>query len=421
MSEPTAPRDRSLSLQRLILAIVGAVSASALYPIGHPRVSEAIDRLLGALESLLIARQQHSITLLMVDDDLVVDQQPFRHAGLQLSGFIHAMRRLGVEGLTIARGLTAEECGRFLSAIAERGTAVSTEHVMVGRVKLAFTGDATNEALAAGSEGGVGAADVGGGSGGGGGGRTGGSGGGAGGRRRGGLVLTTAQLEQGREAFARWRRDRRSSLAVMEALVWTFIDALEATAEIVYPLAELRDHDELTYVHSVNVALLVLAQGRALGLRGELLQQIGLGALLHDIGKLDLPRELLAKPEALTEAEWALVRRHPETGAAHLCELDPTTTIPALVAYEHHLRWDGKPAYPSLKTPRRAILASLMTSIADSFDAMQTARPYAPRQSKPAALAMLRERAGTFLDPLLVESFCRMFSPAPDAPVAAAS
>ncbi|MGE5233384.1 MAG: HD-GYP domain-containing protein [Acidobacteriota bacterium] len=418
MSEPTAPRDRSLALQRLILAIVGAVSASALYPVGHPRVSEAIERLLGALESLLITRQQHSITLLMVDDDLVVDQQPFRHAGLQLSGFIHAMRRLGVEGLTIARGLTAEECGRFLSAIAERGTAVSTEHVMVGRVKLAFTGDAANEAAPAEGEG-----DAGGGGdrGGAGGGAGGGVGGGAGGRRRGGLVLTTAQLEQGREAFARWRRDRRSSLAVMEALVWTFIDALEATAEIIYPLAELRDHDELTYVHSVNVALLVLAQGRALGLRGELLQQIGLGALLHDIGKLDLPRELLAKPGALTEAEWAQVRRHPETGAAHLCELDPTTTIPALVAYEHHLRWDVKPGYPALKTPRRAILASLMTSIADSFDAMQTARPYTPRQSRPAALAMLRERAGTFLDPLLVESFCRMFGPAPDTPVAAAS
>src|SRR5258706_5827273 len=102
------------------------------------------------------------------------------------------------------------------------------------------------------------------------------------------------------------------------------------------------------------------------------------------------------------------MRRHPEMGAARLCELDPTTTVGALVAYEHHLRYDGLPNYPLLKTPRRPILASQLTAIADTFDAVQTVRPYARVRSRAVAVSELRERAGNYLDPLLVESFCRL-------------
>src|SRR6185436_15139013 len=127
--EVSPAADKAVALQRLVLAIVHAVNSSALYPVGHPRVREAIDQLVNGLESLLIARHQHAINLLMVDDDLVVDQQPFRYAGLHLRGFLHAMAQLGVEGLTLSRGLSAEEAASFFAAIAERSTAVSTEHI----------------------------------------------------------------------------------------------------------------------------------------------------------------------------------------------------------------------------------------------------------------------------------------------------
>jgi response regulator RpfG family c-di-GMP phosphodiesterase len=155
----------------------------------------------------------------------------------------------------------------------------------------------------------------------------------------------------------------------------------------------------------------VLTHARALGFRGELLKEIGLGALLHDIGKLSLPGELLRKPAKLSDEEWQQVRRHPELGCAHLCELDPTTTVAALVAYEHHLRYDGEPSYPVLKTPRKPILASQLTAIADTFDAVQTVRPYAQARSQEEAFAELRSRAGNFLDPILVASFCAVFGP----------
>ncbi|HEV8242321.1 MAG TPA: HD domain-containing phosphohydrolase [Thermoanaerobaculia bacterium] len=440
MSDPERPErsdrpegglasDKALALQRLVLAIVHAINSSALYPAGHPRVREAIDQLVAGLESLLIARHQHAINLLMVDDDLVVDQQPFRYAGLHLRGFVHAMAQLGVEGITLARGLDVEEAAAFLVNIAERNTAVSTPHIVIGRVKLAFTHDAlgggagregdgaTTGAGGAGAGGGDGAGigGVGGGDGaghGGAGGRGAGQGGGAGalpgGADDGRLALLDGKLEAAREAFIRWRVERKGGLPQMESLVWGFVDALGRDTRLTYPLAPLRDGDELLYAHSANVALLVLSHAKALGFRGELLKELGMAALLHDVGKLSLPTELLIKDGPLDEGEWRAMRRHPQLGAARLCELDPTTTLAALVAYEHHLRYDGEPSYPTLRTPRRPTLASLLTAVADTFDTAFNARPAGGAASRAAAMQLLRARAGTWLDPLLVASFCRL-------------
>ena len=443
MSEPESPRspgsaEGSLAVQRLVLAIVHAVNSSALYPASHPRVGEAIAQLVAGLESLLIARHQHSINLLMVDDDLVVDQQPFRYAGLHLRGFLHAMKHLGVEGLTLSRGLDAEECAGFLAAIAERGTAVSTRHVTVGRVKLAFTGEGSGGDSRAAGDGGEGeggwaggegvgtggAAGTGGRDGGGGAGVAGFAGGatGAGTGAAHGLAgdgrdaLLDAQLEAAREAFIGLRADRKGGLPQLEALVWDSPTRWRAAARPAYPLAPLREPDDLVYVHSVNVALLVLAHAKALGLRGEVLKEIGLAALLHDVGKLSLPPELVVKEGPLDDEEWLLMRRHPELGAARLCALDATTTVAALVAYEHHLRYDGEPSYPLLETRRQPILASQLTAVADTFDSVLTVRPGSRAATRPAALQLLRSRAGTWLDPLLVSSFCLVHeAPAPAA------
>jgi hypothetical protein len=445
MSEPDLPPqprspEGSLALQRLVLSIVHAANSSALYPPAHPRVRESIEHLVTGLESLLIARHQHAINLLMVDDDLVVDQQPFRYAGLHLGGFLHAMKQLGVEGLTLSRGLDAGEAAAFFAAIAERSTAVSTEHMVVGRVKLAFTHDAV--AGERGASGGVGAGDGGvggdgigaGGAGGGAGVGSPGPGGGAGlgtgsgpsggagmaGGSGAGLAnllaapadsrasLLEGQLEAARDAFTRWRFESKGGMPQVEALVWSFVDALGRGARLAYPLAPLREADDLTFVHSVNVALLVLTHAKALGFRGELLKELGMAALLHDVGKLSLPPELVIKDGPLTEGESRAMRRHPRLGAARICVLDPTTTVAALVAYEHHLRYDGKPSYPTLRSPRRPILASMLTAVADTFEVAMTVRPTSGAAARPAAIRLLRERAGTWLDPLLVESFCRL-------------
>jgi len=380
-------------VEGLITLLAAAINSRMLYPADHPRVAGAVEALAGGLEEVLHDRRQEEIGFLLVGDDVVADHQPLRHGAARLRGFVQALRRLGIDGLTLTRGLDAAECHEFLAALAGGSAPASTLHILVGRVELALSGEAIQPG--AGSGDGRGGQEQPG-----------------GGRRPG---LSAAHVEEAREAFVRFRTDRRGGLLVMERLVWEFIDALAQGGPAFAPLLPLRAHDELTFLHSVNVSLLVMSEARACGYHGELLHAIGLAALLHDIGKLDMPAEVLTKLGPLDDAEWALMRRHPELGALRLCELDLASPLPILVAYEHHLRFDGQPNYPTLSAPRRPTLASRMTAVADTFDACTTRhQPRALHQD--AALDILRKRAGTYLDPLLVETFCRMFAEPGHAP-----
>lgn len=373
----------------LIQYLNAALNARSLYPAEHPRVGEAVERLVAALEHELDQRGRDEITFLLVGHEVVVDQQALRRRSVQLEAFGESLRRRGLEGLTLLRGLDREECHAFLVAMVRGASPPATPHVIAGRLRAVIAPDGTEDAL---------------------------PGAGGGGEGHGGRGLSPGGLEEGRSAFVRLRTDRLAGVTALERLVWELIESLVSSADEFYPLAPLRDHDELTYLHSVNVSLLVLSMGRAFGYQGQLLHDMGLGALLHDLGKLSVPAELLTRPGPLDEEEWKLMKLHPELGALHICELEVASRLPALVAYEHHLRYDGLPNYPPLSTPRAPILASRMTAVADNYDAM-TGRVQPRALSHAEALHMLRQRSGNYLDPVLVETFCALF---PDKPAASA-
>jgi HD-GYP domain-containing protein (c-di-GMP phosphodiesterase class II) len=177
------------------------------------------------------------------------------------------------------------------------------------------------------------------------------------------------------------------------------------------PLARLKNHDEYTFIHSVNVALLVLAQARSFGITGTMLHTIGMAALLHDIGKLMVPLEVLNCPGKLEGEAWSVMQSHAEQGAWYLSGMEGSSPLSILVAYEHHLRYDGKPNYPLLRAPRMPNLASRMTSIADAYDAMSTLRPYQKPKLRETALEVLKRNSETMYDPLLVANFVRLVAP----------
>ncbi|HEU5163136.1 MAG TPA: HD domain-containing phosphohydrolase, partial [Thermoanaerobaculia bacterium] len=231
--------------------------------------------------------------------------------------------------------------------------------------------------------------------------------------------LSVDQLEIARESWARFRVERRLPIEQLEELVWSLIDSLARSARGMLPLAALKSHDEYTFVHSVNVSLLVLAQARSFGLEGALLHDFGMAALLHDTGKLRIPIEILNKAGTLDDQEWNVMRSHTYEGAWALSEMESTPPLSIVVAFEHHLRHDGLANYPVLRERRSPNLASRMTAIADGYDAMSTVRPYQQPLARAAACEILRRRAGTFYDPMLVGNFLRLIGEATsDAPQA---
>jgi response regulator RpfG family c-di-GMP phosphodiesterase len=150
----------------------------------------------------------------------------------------------------------------------------------------------------------------------------------------------------------------------------------------------------------------VLAQARALAVQGPALHTLGLAALLHDVGKLGLPPALLGQPGRLGEDDWKVLMRHVDLGAQMLCALDGAPPLAALVAYEHHLRYDGQPSFPVLARQRPPNLASQLTAIADAYDTVRGLR------SGDVALAVVRGRAGSVYDPFLAGRFVKLFSSA---------
>ena len=324
-------------------------------------------------------RRQDALTFLRLDDEIVVDGRPLRSGALYLQPFIRALARSGVARLTLARDLDQDECRALVDALAGGRRPDSTSHVVVGQVEItppAGTPPGPSELSA-------------------------GGGGGRGG-------MSKAHVELARDVFARIRYEGVTHLDPVEELVWGLADAVARSTQAVLPTVPLKSHDEYTFVHSVNVSLLVLAQARGFGFDGPLLHAIGVAALLHDVGKLRVPLDVLNKAGKLSGDEWTTMASHAELGAWELGALANSAPLSILVAFEHHLRYDGEPNYPVVRVSRAPTLASQLTAIADVYDAICTVRPYRRALSQAAALDVLRSRAGTFHDPYLVGQFCQL-------------
>ena len=361
-------------IEQLGTHIASAINMRALYPANHPRVIQAVDLVLKGLK----ATREDAITYLIVDDDLVVGDEIIRKTSLSVRQFIEILKRNGIERLTLADGLEAGEMRALIGALAAGEPLASSPHIILGRVRVAIEEDEMNKKS---------------------------------------RELTVEQLEAVREAWSKFRVEKKLPMAQLEDLVWSFVDSISRTTRAILPLAKLREHDEYTFVHSVNVSLLVLAQARSFGIQGPMLHAFGMAALLHDIGKLTVPLTVLNKPGKLEGAEWETMKGHAQYGAWYLSQIEGTPPLSIIVAFEHHLRYDGHANYPLLRTPRVPNLTSRMTSIADTYDAMSTVRPYQEPLGRALAFEILRKRAETFYDPILVGNFISIIGeqPAPSS------
>lgn len=161
--------------------------------------------------------------------------------------------------------------------------------------------------------------------------------------------------------------------------------------------------DKYTFYHTEQVVNFSRALGKALGLSAQELNTLTLGALLHDIGKLELDKKILSKEEPLTDAEWQMIQQHPVWGAQMLSPLDELNEVDLLVKH-HHERYDGK-GYPDNLSGNNIPLGARIIAVADSFDAMTTHRPYRKAKTIPEALLELEKNSGTQFDPGIVKAF----------------
>jgi HD-GYP domain-containing protein (c-di-GMP phosphodiesterase class II) len=201
--------------------------------------------------------------------------------------------------------------------------------------------------------------------------------------------------------------DVRKAKRVVTSVVNTMIEH----EQILLGMTAIKDYDEYTYYHCTNVSILSVALGQRLGLNRQMLIDLGIASLFHDLGKIDVPNEVLNKPTKLEDSDWRIIKRHPVWGVKSLLkirDIDDFTIRAALVAFEHHMNIDHS-GYPQAKNNYALDLFSKIVSIADRYDAMTSARVYSKTPLKSdKALSILMEDDQSLLDPLLFKFFVNM-------------
>jgi putative nucleotidyltransferase with HDIG domain len=196
-------------------------------------------------------------------------------------------------------------------------------------------------------------------------------------------------------------------LAEAEAVVRSLSMAMHGDSQMILPLLQLKEFDEYTTTHSLNVSVLTMALAESLGLATDDVRTFGIAGLLHDLGKVNVPQDILNKPGKLTDQEREVMQQHPTAGARLIIESGRRLDLAAAVAHEHHIMINGH-GYPKRHYDRDCHKASKLVHVCDVFDALRTRRPYRDAWESERALTYIEERAGTEFEPEAATAFVTM-------------
>jgi putative nucleotidyltransferase with HDIG domain len=366
---------RAQLADELLRRFAAALRASQLYSKGHPLIGQNLTSLHAAI--LPLHRQNASVVIGIVDDKIIVDEAPSKADGL--GGLVKRLTQIGIERITVDRGVTPDEFTQLVDAIstleprsdAELPALPSMPHVRVGRITVGQKVDNGANDMAA---------------------------------------FKRLYSESVSVAQAIWdtaKVEAKPDATAARTMIDGLAHAVSQNRTALLALTTLKNYDNYTFTHMVNVSILTMGQARALGIDGPLLREFGLAALMHDIGKVKTPLEILNKPDKLTNDEFTIMKRHVVDGAEILRATPDMPTLAPVVAFEHHLRLDGT-GYPHAVKRASLNLGTMICSIADVYDAMRSQRAYQQAHPSDRILEVLKRSDGQQFDQHLVRRFSQL-------------
>ena len=371
------PPPRLQLADELLRRFAATLRSAQLYSKGHPIIARNLESLATALQ--LLHSLQPSIVVGLVADEVIVDDMPMAKADT-MGPLVRRLQTAGVERITLDRGVTMEELLTFVDAFTsveqdhaiDRPSAFPTmTHVRVGRVTVGqrAEGSATDMATI----------------------------------RR----LYNDAVSAANTVYDSALTEGKPDVSIARTMIDGLAQAVAHNRTALLALTTLKNYDNYTFTHMVNVSVLTMGQARGLGLDGPLLREFGLAALMHDIGKVRTPIDILNKPDRLDEKEFAIMKRHTLDGAEILRQTPDVPTLAPVVAFEHHLRMDGS-GYPSGVTRTSLNVGTMLCSIADVYDAMRSQRGYQQSFPTDRILEVLKRNDGRHFDQNLVRRFVQL-------------
>ena len=367
-------------IKQVVQVLAGAVKGLKLYAVEHPATIKQIEMLQNGLFNLLQNKQLIRIGLLegtlFVDDHLFINEFP---AADEITRLLESRELVGLE---IHSGFSATDIQSLLSLV--NSADAKGEEFVQALVKKGATK----------------------------------------------IVAVVAESEEEEDDSKQPRKVYRKALKVVDqifqdvrmgeipsseeaiSVVKSMVELTITEPHAMLALSMLKDYDNYTFTHSVNVSVLSLAVGRACNASDEQLRTLGLGGLLHDLGKLRVDVNIITKPGRLTDSEFEAIKQHPGFGADIIRQMEGVTEEVMDIVLGHHLRYD-RSGYPNDAIGRNISSLVDMTAIADAYDAMTTLRSYQRPFTPRRAIARLREISGSSLHPHYVEMFVGSLGPYP--------
>ncbi|HEX5475978.1 MAG TPA: HD-GYP domain-containing protein, partial [Vicinamibacterales bacterium] len=364
--------------EELLRRLASGIRAAQLYAADHPLRARNVDDLLATLRSL--HGQTPSVVVGIVGEEIVVGDIPMSKMSGGMTELIRRLKDNGIERIAVERGVGGEELVALMQQLSQLGgrkeldaeKELSSAHVRIGRLKAE---DRRDDGIAS---------DL------------------AAIRQLYSNAVAAAEVAW-ESAVVEGMPDAPAALQTVEGLA----EAVTQNRTALVALTAMRNYDNYTFTHMVNVSILTMGQARALGIDGRLLREFGLSALMHDIGKVRTPKAILNKPDKLTDDEFAIMRRHTVDGAEILRRTPEMPILAPVVAFEHHLRIDGT-GYPFNVTRASLNVATMLCSISDVYDAMRSQRAYQQAFPTDRILAVLKRNDGSQFDQHLVRRFVQL-------------
>jgi len=367
----TTPRAKIA--EELARRFAAALRGAQLYAPEHPLVKRNIGALAETISVALAANP--SVTIGIVEDDLVVGDVPVPRAADTMGELMRRLQQAGIERIVIESGVDTEEITELVQCVAhsERGAAPATprlKHIRVGKLQVEQRVEATGD------------------------------------------MATFQRLYEDATGIAERLWDSATTEGKPDAdaargIVDSLAQAVAQNRTALLALTALKNYDNYTFTHMVNVSILTMGQARGLGMEGTSLRQVGLAALMHDIGKVKTPPEILNKPDGLTDREFEVLKRHTVDGAEILRTTPDVPPLAPIVAFEHHLRSDGS-GYPRGVSRSRLNVATMLCGISDVYDAMRSQRVYQQAFPTDRILTVLQRNDGKQFDQNLVRRFVQL-------------
>jgi putative nucleotidyltransferase with HDIG domain len=375
-----------VSASGFLISLGQCLATMNLYAEGHPARERALDNSYERLVRLLEGQERFDVSF--VGTETVVGDRALSDIGAW--DWAPRLASVGVERIEIDAGVTSDEYGRFVDDIwrklngrpdssAEARQMVASS-IRFGPLLVREVGGGGNAAN------GAGLAMLG--------------------------AFASSLSLQDEAATVDWIHDEvslseRLPMGEVEAVVRSLSVAMQMEHRMLLPLLDLKRFDQYTTTHACNVSVLAMGLAERLGLGREEVRSFGVAGLLHDLGKIKIPKEILTKPGKLSDEERAVIQAHPVEGARIVLSRERGLGVAAVVAYEHHVCIDGG-GYPSFRFTRNCHYASRIVHVCDIYDALCTNRPYRDAWEPEKALTYLESRAGTEVDTDITRTFCEM-------------